>query len=313
MRQLGAFSEQELRLNFLQARGACLLQQLSAALSRPVAGSTVDPLGSSYPGLNASFSGARRMEQESYILAMRRIEVTRVHLFDIITQYRAVFADEDGFSRGSGLSASKLDGSTCGELSSHTLLANISPLNLEDLPGFTLPPGSVVDGLACPKPSSPFHAWFVTQISAFLDGLASDLEGVLRLPKLSVAEVTDQLAFHMTNKDFAPGSSTADDALSYAATPEAVTSAFQRVHSLLTQSLYFGRSFARIGCDFRAHLAILFSRAILSYFEVSSPATLRMFLFLIKVKRLVYHFLLGQASLVIKEFIVASLINRCIS
>uniref|UniRef100_A0A0X3PU59 Conserved oligomeric Golgi complex subunit 8 n=2 Tax=Schistocephalus solidus TaxID=70667 RepID=A0A0X3PU59_SCHSO len=267
LRQLAAFSEQELRLNFLQARGACLLQQLSAALSRPVAGSVADTFGSNYPGLTASLGGARRMEQESYILAMRRIEVTRVHLFDIITQYRAVFADEDGFSRGLCLSSSKLEGGTGGDLSSRTILANISPLNLEDLPGFTLLPGSVVDGLTCPKPSSPFHSWLVTQISNFLDGLAGDLEGILRLPSLSVAEVTDQLVFIMTNKDATPGTSTADDALSYAATPESVSSAFQRVHSLLTQSLYFGRSFARIGCDFRAHLAILFSRAILSYFE----------------------------------------------
>ncbi|BHF69083.1 conserved oligomeric Golgi complex component [Sparganum proliferum] len=267
LRQLGAFSEQELRLNFLQARGACLLQQLSTALSRPVTGSTVDTLGHNYPGLNVSLGGSRRVEQESYILAMRRIEVTRVHLFDIITQYRAVFADEEGFSRSLGLSGSKLGGSNGGELSSHTLLSNISPLSLEDLPGFTLPLGSVVDGLVCPKPSSPFHAWLVTQVSAFLDGLSGDLERILRLPSLSVAEVTDQLAFIMTNKDTTPGSSTTDDALSYAVTPESVTSVFQRIHSLLTQSLYFGRSFARIGCDFRAHLATLFSKAILKYFE----------------------------------------------
>nr|VZI18899.1 unnamed protein product [Spirometra erinaceieuropaei] len=267
LRQLGAFSEQELRLNFLQARGACLRQQLSAALSRPMTGSTVDTLGHNYPGLDVSLGGSRRVEQESYILAMRRIEVTRVHLFDIITQYRAVFADEEGFSRSLGLSGSKLGGSNGGELSSHTLLSSISPLSLEDLPGFTLPLGSVLDGLVCPKPSSPFHAWLVTQVSAFLDGLSGDLERILRLPSLSVAEVTDQLAFIMTNKDTTPGSSTTDDALSYAVTPESVTSVFQRIHSLLTQSLYFGRSFARIGCDFRAHLATLFSKAILKYFE----------------------------------------------
>nr|CUU98891.1 hypothetical transcript [Hymenolepis microstoma] len=43
--------------------------------------------------------------------------------------------------------------------------------------------------------------------------------------------------------------------------------AFQQTHSVMTQALYFGRSFARIGCDFRAHLSSLFSRLILIYFE----------------------------------------------
>lgn len=76
-----AFSEQELRLNFLQARGVCIKDQLELALAKPIGTSNFDPK-------SAHLSGYQNPEYRAFIRAMRRIEVTRVQLFDSITQYR---------------------------------------------------------------------------------------------------------------------------------------------------------------------------------------------------------------------------------
>ncbi len=83
LRQLEAFTEQELRLNFLQARGVCIQDQLEIALAKPISASNFDS-----PARTGHLSGPQRAEYAAFIRAMRRIEVTRVQLFDSITQYR---------------------------------------------------------------------------------------------------------------------------------------------------------------------------------------------------------------------------------
>ena len=85
LRQLEAFTEQELRLNFLQARDICIRDQLEAALSKPIGLSNFD---SSTSSTTTRISGCQQAEYKAFIRAMRRIEVTRVQLFDSITQYR---------------------------------------------------------------------------------------------------------------------------------------------------------------------------------------------------------------------------------
>ncbi|XP_076811346.1 conserved oligomeric Golgi complex subunit 8-like [Clavelina lepadiformis] len=81
LRRLECFTESELRLRFLQARNSWL----------------ESVLGSITSGDN---------ESDAYDKITRTIEVCRVHLFDIVTQYRAIFSDDSNILYNDGINKS---------------------------------------------------------------------------------------------------------------------------------------------------------------------------------------------------------------
>lgn len=111
--------------------------------------------------------------------------------------------------------------------------------------------------------SSPnlLHAWLVNQVAEFLNNLCSDLQTMMYQPKCTPQELTDRLL-----------RATATDSNNYknkSLRNICLETLFTQVQSLISQSMYFGRSFHRIGCDFRPHLANLFCSQIESFIRVS--------------------------------------------
>lgn len=102
------------------------------------------------------------------------MEFTRVHLFDIVTQYRALFSDEDPLIYGGNSSPA-----------SHRLM---------------------------------FSTWLESKISHFLASLDADLQAGAKR---------------------------------------------QSLDSILSQAMYFGQSFGRVGADFRPSLVPILSKYIL--------------------------------------------------
>lgn len=86
LRRMGVFSEEEIRIKFLQARDAWFK-------------STLDELPKD-DGNNYNFSIKKKsffifILYIAYQHVLKTVELSRVHLFDIATQYRAIFTDED--------------------------------------------------------------------------------------------------------------------------------------------------------------------------------------------------------------------------
>ncbi|CAH8511922.1 unnamed protein product [Dicrocoelium dendriticum] len=243
LRRTGVFTEQELRLKFLQTRNACLENQLHLCLtapriSEPVRLGLTDTSDSFIsPVTTGGFRNSNRPHYDAYWRATRRVEVTRVQLFDIITQYRAVFFDEESTTWKKDLEAAD------GKLNSFL----VNPLCLSDETQGDVSRGGY----------HLFNAWLVHRISTFLNTLTSDIKEMLYQPHLSVQEVVDRWSgsnFKASGTDSSPHLE--------------LDTIFTQMQSLLSQTMYFGRSLGRFGCDFRPHLSDLFLTCILDFVEV---------------------------------------------
>ncbi|CAL8073167.1 unnamed protein product [Calicophoron daubneyi] len=239
LRRTEVFSEQELRLKFLQARTTCLEAQLESNLNNP---RMTDAARKEAADMKGGFRRTHQAQYDAYWRATRRIETTRVQLFDIVTQYRAVFSEEeDNFSRGLHTADSS---SLMGKMSQFT----VDPLCLTN--------DTYGENYASWTSYNLFHAWLIYRVAIFLETFAGDLRQILYQPILSIQEIVDRWSL---------SSSVASGGTAGGTYEQDVSAAFAHLQSLLSQSMYFGRSFNRIGCDFRPHLADLFNKAILSY------------------------------------------------
>lgn len=105
-----------------------------------------------------------------------------------------------------------------------------------------------------------FHAWLISRVTMFLESFSKDLGRMLHQPSLTtVQEVVDRWSL----RGNAVG---AEDS---ASTRQNMLTLFAHLQSLISQSMYFGRAFSRVGCDFRAHLACIFGNSIVSYSQVT--------------------------------------------
>ncbi|CAH8664931.1 unnamed protein product [Schistosoma margrebowiei] len=240
LRRTGLLSEQELRLKFLQTRTNCLKSQINSSL---LACTPKELVGVDKREKLSGFLPFKESHDKSYWVATRRIEVTRVHLFDIVTQYRAVFPDEDSILP-QGL---KIQGKSLLSKYSGNPIYSINLLKgSKDMDYYESSPNLL-------------HAWLVNQVAEFLNNLCSDLQTMMYQPKCTPQELTDRLL-----------RATATDSNNYKNKPLGnicLETLFTQVQSLISQSMYFGRSFHRIGCDFRPHLANLFCYQIESFIK----------------------------------------------
>ena len=159
IRRLDVFTESELRVKFFQLRDTWFQSLLSNI-------PTTDP----------------------FHHITKTIEENRIHLFDIITQYRAIFSDETDSANDSINYKQKLDSFTTSSSSNNTNEAKL------------------------------FYCWLQQKIKNFLAVLSRDL-------KMGVGN---------------------------------------RLDSVLSQSMYFGLAFSRVGLDFRVLMVPLFEEAILN-------------------------------------------------
>jgi hypothetical protein len=159
IRRLDVFTESELRFKFLQLRDSWLQSLLQ-----------------SIP------------QNDPYNHISKTIEEYRIHLFDIITQYRAIFADDELITNG-----------------------NTSTNNQEKIFGNFLNRDAAIE-------SKLFYYWLQQKIKNFL---------------------------YTLKKDLGLGVGT-------------------RLDSVLSQAMYFGLAFSRVGLDFRALMVPIFEEAILN-------------------------------------------------
>ena len=148
LRRMGVFEEGELRIKFLQTRNSWLRQTLAAIPS-----------------------------DDAYSYLGKLIETSRVHLFDIITQYRGIFPNDDP---------------------SVVMTSSDSVQNRSSY-------------------AHVFYGWIACKVGEFLHSLEAVLSS---------------------------------------------NPSVQRPDSLLSQSMYFGLSFSRIGADFRPMLINIFHRTM---------------------------------------------------
>lgn len=131
LRRLDCFTEVELRLKFLQVQYFPFIPKSTLHLNlcnSQARNSWLESLLNAIPN------------EDAYTHVTRTIEACRIHLFDIVTQYKAIFSDET-------------------DLTFSYLSSQRSNDNLGDKP----------------RDTSVFHSWLVHRISLFLDTLEKDL------------------------------------------------------------------------------------------------------------------------------------------